>query len=147
MKVIAGCVVKRDNKILMVKEANKKCYGKWNFPAGHVEEFERIMDGAIRETFEETGCKVKLIGVLPIINIDLEAETHVLIRFVAEIIEENISYDTEEILDAKWISIEDIKKMSKEELRGYESAMKTIYDVENNNIYPLELFDNNQYNA
>lgn len=147
MKVIAGCVVKRDNKILMVKEANKKFYEKWNFPAGHVEEFEKIMDGAIRETFEETGCKVKLIGVLPIFNVDLETETHVLIRFVAETIEENTSYDAEEILDVKWISIEDIKEMSKEELRGYESAMKTIYDVENNNIYPLELFDNNYYNA
>lgn len=32
----------RDNKILMVKEAKKKCYGQWNFPAGHVDEHELI---------------------------------------------------------------------------------------------------------
>lgn len=147
MKVIAGCVIVKNNKILMVKEAKKKYYGQWNYPAGHLEEFEKIMDGAIRETFEETGCKVKLTGVLPIANIDLEKETHILIRFVAEIIEENISFDKEEILDVKWIEIEDIKKMKKEELRGYDIGIKTIYDIENNNIYPLEIFDNNKYNT
>lgn len=131
----------------MVKEAKKSFYGKWNFPAGHLEDFEKIMDGAVRETFEETGCKVKLTGVLPIVNIDLEKETHILIRFVGEIIEENNSFDKEEILEVKWIPIEEIKKMKKEELRGYEIGIKTVYDIENNNIYPLEIFDNNKYNS
>ena len=147
MKIISGCIIKKDNKILMVKEAKKQCYGQWNFPAGHLEEFEKIMNGAIRETFEETGCKVNLKGVLPICNIDLEKETHILIRFLAEIVEENISFNKDEILDVRWIGIDDIKKMKKEELRGYETAIKTIEDVENNNIYPLEIFDNNKYNS
>ena len=66
MVIIAGCLIVRDNKILMVKEAKKKCYGQWNFPAGHVEENELITEAAIREAYEETGCKVKLTGVLPI---------------------------------------------------------------------------------
>ncbi len=147
MKIIASCVIKRDNKILMVKEAKKSCYGQWNYPAGHLEEFEKIMDGAIRETFEETGCKVKLTSVLPIANIDLDKETHILIRFMAEIVEEHIEFDKEEILDVKWIPIEDIKKMKKEELRSYEIGIKTINDIENNNIYPLDIFDNNKYNS
>ena len=50
---------RKNNKILMVKEAKKKCYGQWNFPAGHVEENELVTDAAIREAYEETGCKVK----------------------------------------------------------------------------------------
>lgn len=37
--------------------------------------------------------------------------------------------------------------MKKEELRLYEIDIKTIYDIENNNIYPLEIFDNNKYNS
>ncbi len=146
MKVIAGCVIKKDDKILMVKEADKKHYGKWNYPAGKVEEFEKVTNGAIRETFEETGCTVKLTGVLPIVSVDLENETHLLIRFTAEIIKEDIKFDKEEILDVKWISICDIKNMKREELRGYETNKKTIYDIENNNIYPLEIFDNAKYN-
>ena len=147
MKVIAGCVIKKENKILMVKEAKKQFYGQWNYPAGKVEEYEKITEGAIRETLEETGCKVKLTGVLPIASVDLKDETHVLIHFIAEMIEENISFDKQEILDVKWFEIEEIKKMKKEELRGYHTKMKAIDDIENNNIYPLELFDNNTYNS
>ena len=145
MKVITGCIIKKDNKILMVKESKKSCYGQWNFPAGHLEEFEKITDGALRETFEETGCKVNLVGVLPIASVDLEKETHLLIRFIAELVEENINFDKEEILDVKWIDIEDIKNMKKEELRGYDLGIKTIHDIENNNIFPLDIFDNNKY--
>lgn len=147
MKVIAGCVIKKDNKILMVKEANPKFYGQWSYPAGKVEEYEKVTEGAIRETLEETGCKVKLIGVLPIACVNLKEETHILIRFLAEMMEENILFDEKEILDVKWVDIEDIKKMKKGELRGYDTNIKTIYDMENNNIYPLEIFDNNLYNS
>ena len=42
MEIVSGCVIKRNNKILMVKEAKKICYGKYNFPAGHVDENELI---------------------------------------------------------------------------------------------------------
>lgn len=145
MKVIAGCIIKRDNKILMVKEAGKDCYGKWNYPAGKVEEFEKITDGALREVLEETGCKVKLTGVLPIASVDIENETHIIIRFTAEILKEDIRFDTKEILDVKWIDIDDIKNMKREEFRGYELNKKTIDDIENDNIYPIQIFDNAKY--
>ena len=29
MVIIVGGIIEKDNKILMVKEAKKKCYGKW----------------------------------------------------------------------------------------------------------------------
>ena len=145
MVVVAGCVIVRDNKILMVKEAQKKCYGQWNYPAGHVDEFEKITDAAIREVFEETGCKVKLKGVLPIVSLDLEKETHILVRFMADILEENIKFDKDEILEVKWIDIEEIKNMTEKELRGYEANLKVIEDIEKNRIYPLEIFDNTKY--
>ena len=44
MEVIVGAIVIKDNKILMVKEAKRDCYGKWAFPAGHLEENERIIE-------------------------------------------------------------------------------------------------------
>ena len=47
MIVIAGYIIIKDNKVLMVKEANKKCYGKWNFPAGYVDGAELITDASI----------------------------------------------------------------------------------------------------
>ena len=72
MVVIAGCLKVRDNRILLVKETKKKCYGQWNFLAGHVDEHELITEAAIRESYEETGCKVNLTGVLPISCVDFE---------------------------------------------------------------------------
>ena len=85
MKVIAGCIIRKDNKILMVKEAKKQCYGQWSYQAGKVEECEKIKEGAIRETLEETGCQVKLTGVLPIASIDRKEETLVVILRVKEL--------------------------------------------------------------
>ena len=37
--------------------------------------------------------------------------------------------------------------MKKEELRGYDVNIKLIHDLENNYIYPLEIFDTNHYNS
>lgn len=146
MIVIAGCLIIRDNKILMVKEAKKKCYGQWNFPAGHVDELEKITDGAIREAYEETGCKVKLTGVLPICSVDGEdGETRIMIRFTADIIEENIKFNTEEILDVQWLDIENVKNMTKKELRGYDTSIQFIKDFEDKKIYPLDIFNNTKY--
>ena len=79
MKIIVGGIIEKDNKILMVKEAKKKCYGKWNVPAGHLEDGETIFEGAIREIFEETGCKVRLKNMLPIMSGELENTTFMII--------------------------------------------------------------------
>lgn len=146
MVVIAGCLIVRDGKILMVKEAKKICYGQWNFPAGHTYENELVTDAAIREAYEETGCKVKLTGVLPISTVCLkENETAIIIKFTADIIEENIKFDTEEILDVQWLDLEKVKNMTKEELRGYDTAIKDIKNFEEKKIYSLEIFDNTKY--
>ena len=145
MIVIAGCIVRKGNKILMVKEAKKKCYGQWNYPAGHMEEGEKITDAAIRETFEETGCKVKLTGVLPICSFNKPEGTRILVKFTADIIEENITFDTDEILDVQWIDIDTIKSMSKEELRSYDINIAHLKDLEENKIFPLEVFDDTEY--
>ena len=146
MVIIAGCLIVRDNKILMVKEAKKKCYGQWNFPAGHIEENELITEAAIREAYEETGCKVKLTGVLPIsMAILKEGETAIIVKFTADIIDESIKFNTKEILDVKWLDIEKVKNMTDKELRGYNTAIQDIKDFETKNIYPLEVFNDKIY--
>lgn len=145
MKVIAGCVVEKDNKILMVQEGLDFCYGQWNFPAGHVNEFENVTDAAVREVKEETGLDVKLKGVLPICETELRNETHVIIRFVAEVIGGKIEFDSNEIVDVKWIDIKDIEKMTEEQLRNYLVGKNIIKDYIENRIYPLEIFSDKQF--
>lgn len=145
MKVIAGCVVEKDNKILMVQEGLDFCYGQWNYPAGHVDEFENITEAAIREVKEETGLDVKLKGVLPILETELKDETHIIIRFVAEVIGGKISFDSNEILDVKWLDIKDIEKMTEKELRNYEVGKNILNDYIEKKIYPIDIFSNKQF--
>lgn len=145
MKVIAGCVVEKENKILMVQEGLDFCYGQWNYPAGHVDEFENITDAAIREVKEETGLDVKLKGVLPICETELRGETHIIVRFVAEVIGGQIKYDTNEILDVKWLDIEEIRSMTEKELRNYEVGKNIIENYIEKKIYPLEVFSDKQF--
>ena len=96
--------------------------------------------------YEETGCKVKLTGVLPISTVYLkEKETAIIIKFTADIIKENIKFDTEEILDVQWLDLEKVKNMTEQELRGYDTALKDIKNFEEKKIYPLEIFDNTKY--
>lgn len=142
MEAIAGSIIRKENKILMVKEAKKSCYGQWNFPAGHVEKFEKITEAAIREALEETGCKVQLTGNLPIMIKNIQENTFIFFTFTAELLEESINYNKNEILDVQWIEIEEIKNMKNEQLRDYDMGMKAIEYIENNKVYPLEILQN-----
>ena len=126
MEVIVGGIIEKDNKILMVKEAKKKCYGKWNVPAGHLENGETVFEGAIREVFEETGCKVRIKNVL---------------TFTTELLEENISFNKEEILDVKWISKEELKNMTSQNLRDEKLIKRTLEMLEENREYPLDVIE------
>lgn len=138
MKIIVGGIIEKDNKILMVKEAKKKCYGKWNVPAGRLENGETIFEGAIREIFEETGCKVRLKNVLPIMSKDIEDTTLIIITFTTELLEENISFNKEEILDVKWISKKELINMTDKELRDEKRIKITLQMLEENKAYPLD---------
>jgi len=112
--VVGGCVIKKDNKFLLVQEKLPEVYSKWNLPAGKVEKGNTIEETAITEAKEETGFDVKLIKKIGIFHGDqAKAVKHV---FKAEIISGKLNYDPDEILDAKWFTLEEIKKM-KDKLR------------------------------
>lgn len=141
MQIIVGGVIEKDEKILMVQEAKKNCYQKWNIPAGHLEEGETIFEGAIREIREETGCKVKLTNMFPIINKKMEDDILILITFTAELLEESICFQQEEILDVKWIEKKELERMGSENLRDEKLMKKTLEMIKENKLYPLDAIE------
>lgn len=139
METIVGAIIIKENKILMVKEAKKKCYGKWAFPAGHLEKDETILEGAKRETLEETGCKVELEKAFPILVGNIKDKNIMMIHFLANLVEDNLLYNTDEILETKWIDIEQIKNMKEEEFRSYEVVKNILENLEKQNLYDLNI--------
>ena len=84
--------------------------------------------------------------MLPIYCADAEdGQTRIHIRFTADILEENIKFDTEEILEVKWIDIEELKNMTRQELRAYDKNIQFIKDFEDKKIYPVEIFSDTKY--
>ena len=106
-----GAIVFNENteKILLVKMHN----GNWGFPKGHIESNETKEETAIREVFEETNIKIKIIP-----NFEREIKyipnenTIKKVTFFAGITqEENVTVDSQEIEDFKWCSYEEALKL------------------------------------
>ncbi len=65
-KVTVDGIIKKENKILLIKRKNNPFKNSWALPGGYIEYNEKTEEAVIREIFEETGLEtdvVKLIGV------------------------------------------------------------------------------------
>lgn len=136
--VVVGGVIEKDGKFLLVQEAQETCRGKWNIPAGHLDSNETIFDGAKREIKEETGCNVELTGILQIGNKVLKDNVVVSVIFQAKLLDNNITYDPNEILDVKWFTYEELINM-KEELRSYNGIISSITTLIENKAADINL--------
>jgi len=62
---VVGCTIPDDDgRVLLTRRTINPAYGKWTFPGGYVDYGETITDAAMRETWEETGLKVELGGLV-----------------------------------------------------------------------------------
>lgn len=113
--VVAGAVIKKDGKYLLVQEKKPKVYGLWNFPAGRVDVGDTIEHTAIREAKEETGYDVELIKKLNIFQ--ESADKEVRHAFEARIIGGELKYPENEIIDVQWFTFQEIQEM-KDRLRS-----------------------------
>ena len=136
-KIIVGGVIKKDNKYLLVQEAQEKCRGKWNIPAGHLDPNETILEGAKREIFEESGFNVELTGILSISNRVLPDDEFIGVIFSTEITGGEIRIDPREILDIKWFTYDEILNM-RDDLRSDDFIIAAIKNAEENKIVNLD---------
>lgn len=109
-------MVIRDDKgyFLMVQEGQPKACGMWGLPGGHVDEGESLQQAAIRETKEEVGLDVELVDPEPI-HIDHKPENNrTYYGFLAKVIGGELKHQVDELLDARWLSPEEIEILNKE---------------------------------
>ena len=134
-------IINSKNQILIQKRAACKMNNpnKWDMPsAGHVDAGERIIDGAIRETFEEIGIKteekdykficeyiwdeVYEIAQVFLLHIDVKKEDFIL--------------QESEVSDIKWVSFDEFKKIfySNEFVRFKDDYKKIVIDMFEKNL-------------
>ncbi len=138
IKVVTGGILEKDGKFLLVQENKGICKGKWNVPAGGLDENESLIEGAKREIQEETGCKVEVTGILEIVNEILEGVNVICFFFDTKMIDENIKTDGKEIANVKWFTYEEMINR-KDELRADGYFLSTIKNKIDNKIQSTEI--------
>lgn len=141
MEIIVGGIIEKNGKVLLVQEAKKACYGKWNLPAGHLEPNETLKDGALREIKEETGYDVELTGILNIANKTIENDLLLVVIFSTNIIGGNIKINEKEILSVKWFDIDDVINNMDDELRDIKFIKEPLINYKEHTISSIDLIN------
>lgn len=141
MKIIVGGIIEKNGKVILVQEAKEKCYGKWNIPAGHLDVNESITSGAIREIKEETGCDVEITGILSIFNEVRENDIFLGMVFSTKLINEDIKYDKNEILDVKWYDIDEVLNNMDDKLRNTNFIKHAVLNLKEKKIASMEIIN------
>ena len=68
-KMVVGCIPEWEDRVLLCRRAIEPKYGLWTLPAGFMENGEAADEGAVRETLEEAGARVELIGLYSVISL------------------------------------------------------------------------------
>ena len=138
VEVVCGALVIKGNKLVLVQERGA-AYGKWNFPAGHLDLGEDIFECTVREVKEETNLDVKLDGLLGVYQ-HKNKLIHNVVKFFfkASVVGGKLRCPKAELLSAKWFTFEEFSKMKDEELRSLDLKL-AVHDFKKNRIRSLDI--------
>ena len=98
----AGCVVFKDDSVLLVSLSKRM-----GFPKGHVENGESMEETALRETYEETGVKARILQSKPyVVPSARPGDQRSVYFYKAEYVEGALEADGEEVEKAFWVKRE-----------------------------------------
>lgn len=129
-RAAGGLVLRKAQKGFQVLLINDK-YGHVSFPKGHLESGETWEDAAVREIFEETGIKSRILSPLGDVEYPINRKgltIRKLVRFfVLEAIDEQAEpvHQADEVESAQYFAWEDALQLHME--RGYAN-LSWIFD-------------------
>ncbi|HYT92848.1 MAG TPA: NUDIX domain-containing protein [Gemmataceae bacterium] len=129
----AVVVVRRGDRFLLVHESK---HGQlWYLPAGRVEPGESFVAAACRETLEESGVPVRVVGVIRVEHSPMPAAARLRVVFLAEPVDDTPpkSEPDEESLEAAWVSLDELDRFP---LRGEEVRELFTYVAAGGPIFP-----------
>ena len=77
-KIICGCLVTYQGKVLLCRRAIEPRHGLWTLPAGFMENGETAAEGALRETWEEASATPTLKGLYAMCSIPYISQVYLI---------------------------------------------------------------------
>lgn len=79
-RLVVGCIVTWEDRILLCRRAIEPRYGFWTLPAGFMENGETTAEAAARETLEEACAEVVIGDPFAMINVAHISQVHLFYR-------------------------------------------------------------------
>jgi ADP-ribose pyrophosphatase YjhB (NUDIX family) len=79
-RMVVGCVVEWNDRILLCRRAIEPRHGLWTVPAGYLEIGETLEQGAQRETVEEANARIEIGRLYAVYNIPHISQVYLLFR-------------------------------------------------------------------
>lgn len=140
LNLVVGCIPVWEGRLLMCRRAIQPRYGKWTIPAGFLEIVETLEEGAIRETYEETGEKVDILKSYTLYNLGFIGQVYLI--FLSRLVDLNfrVGYESLEVrlLEEHEIAWEELAfSVIREVLQLYfKDASKGIFNFHMGDITP-----------
>jgi ADP-ribose pyrophosphatase YjhB (NUDIX family) len=103
---VAGLVIDKEGKWLVVNKRYGGLKGMWSLPAGFVNEGETVDEAVIREVGEETGLTTTVNGIIGVRTgvIGNEISDNMIIFHLNHLETEKIEIEKNELFDVQWKS-------------------------------------------
>lgn len=108
-----GCIILKDDKVLLISYRDDNDRLLWSFPKGHQEAGESDFETAIRETKEEVGLDVEIINEKPIKTGHFEHGGTIykdILLFLAKPLNSEIRLQNSEVKEARWVPVDEASK-------------------------------------
>ena len=107
-RVVAGAIIERGGRLLLLRRAIEPRRGTWTFPAGYMEIDETAEEAAARETEEEVGLKVKVGSLVGVYSRPApESPGIIVVVFQGRGPRGRVKMG-HEVLEARWFALDDI---------------------------------------
>lgn len=115
---VVGTLPVWGERVLLCRRAIEPRLGLWTLPAGFMELGETTEQGALRETDEEAGARVRLLGLFTVLNVLRVGQLHLFYR--AELLDTDFAPGSESL---------EVALFAEHEIPWDELAFRTVRDT------------------